>query len=825
MKETKCTTSTGIEAPAAPVEDEGKDLEAAEVVPLVTEATDKAKAKAKAKAEATQDSGSGTQESAKAAKADTDESGTCSIWAMPMPRDSGATEATTDSTCKVSKVSRGSFAVTGSMGSITGETRHPFLQELVEDVGDQRVPAAPVPSGKIGKIHKMDANAQSLPLPSASGNPGAFAVESPMASASSTAGTSVQLAPPLPVATTPSTVSAFAIQPLPDHGTRPTRNTDQIHQGPGAVAVRGRPLFATSTSPGQRQRQNNTTATSTSSNQGLAVANLVDEEVHPAFPAEPQSSTGTTATQKTKDKTKQLKTNILLLAMLLIAIATVAIAVVVSGNKKNNTVASSVAPTISPSAAPTSLEASILSLLPDETISAITNHAGSPQAKAWQWLLQDPSLSSLSSSEERIQQRFALATFFFATQGDKWAVNTHWLDYTVHECEWFQKEEFARKDLIAKFLPGFLTNFFPSTTTVPPRCNVDGLLQQLWLDQNNLAGSIPEELFLLTNLQTVSMALNELQGTISTNVGMLTALEGLSIADLEDAGTIPSEIGVLTNLRFLSIDRNNHQGSIPSELWQLTNLDTLGLTTHPQLKGSLPTEIGLFSNLRWLIMDNCDYSGTIPTEIGLATTLEWLVLLENRFSGTLPSEVGTLPNIVVFSVAGDMMEGTLPTELGLLTTLTLLRFADNQFSGAVPTEFGLLTELNITLSFKHNGFLTGTIPSELGLLSNLYELELQGNQFSGPIPKEFGQLSSLGHLTLANNLLSGMVPLELSALGESLYALTMEGNPLLQGTIPEAVCNVSSTCVGNAMHVCEGEGLSFDCTNLLCGCGCDCDLR
>ncbi|CAB9516019.1 Leucine Rich Repeat [Seminavis robusta] len=510
--------------------------------------------------------------------------------------------------------------------------------------------------------------------------------------------------------------------------------------------------------------------------------------------------------------------------MLLIVLAAVAIAVALSTRKKSNTeefVASSVVPPVSPSEAPTSLQGSILSLFSDKTILAITNHVESPQSKAWQWLLQDPSL--LAFLEDHIKQRFALATFYFATQGDQWSFNTHWLDYTVHECEWFQKPVFARKDRINKFLPGFLTNFFPSA--VPPRCNVHGLVQQLWLDQNNLAGQIPEELFLLTHLQTVSMALNKLQGPISTKVGKLTVLEGLSIADLEDSGTIPSEIGVLTSLRFLSLDRNNHQGSIPSELWRLTNLDTLGMTTHPQLQGVLPTEIGHFTNLRWLIMDNCDYSGTIPTEIGLATTLEWLVLLENQFSGTLPSELGNLPNLVVFSVAGDFMEGTLPTELGLLTTLTLLRFTENQFSGTVPSEFGLLTELNITLSFKNNGFLTGTIPSELGLLSNLYELEFQGNKFSGPIASELGQLSLLGHLTLANNSFSSTVPLDLSALGDSLYALTMEGNPMLQGTIPKAVCNLSSTCVGNARHVCEGGGLSFDCTNLLCGCGCDCEVR
>ena len=111
-------------------------------------------------------------------------------------------------------------------------------------------------------------------------------------------------------------------------------------------------------------------------------------------------------------------------------------------------------------------------------------------------------------------------------------------------------------------------------------------------------------------------------------------------------------------------------------------------------------------------------------------------------------------------------------------------------------------------------------------MSNLGEIDFQGNLLSGQIPSEFGGLSAIGYLTLANNSLSGTVPLEFSALQHSLHTLDLQGNPLLSGTIPEALCDLNNTCVPTTwdMFGCDMElGLSFDCTGVLCGCGCPCE--
>jgi hypothetical protein len=57
----------------------------------------------------------------------------------------------------------------------------------------------------------------------------------------------------------------------------------------------------------------------------------------------------------------------------------------------------------------------------------------SPQSKAMEWLENDPNLGNFSD-EKRIQ-RYALATLFYSTNGDKWTENEFWLSES-EECRW-----------------------------------------------------------------------------------------------------------------------------------------------------------------------------------------------------------------------------------------------------------------------------------------------------------------------------------------------------------------------------------------------------
>ena len=122
--------------------------------------------------------------------------------------------------------------------------------------------------------------------------------------------------------------------------------------------------------------------------------------------------------------------------------------------------------TSSPDAAPSG---PVFESLPAESQENILEDSSSPQAMAWNWLYNDPNAGEMSPSStvtlsrtadddgrlrrllqheirqdhrmtlsalEREQQKFALATLFFATDGESWDKNRYWLSYEKPECEW-----------------------------------------------------------------------------------------------------------------------------------------------------------------------------------------------------------------------------------------------------------------------------------------------------------------------------------------------------------------------------------------------------
>lgn len=557
--------------------------------------------------------------------------------------------------------------------------------------------------------------------------------------------------------------------------------------------------------------------------EGLAVANPV------APPQElPQATNFDSANlpARRERKNKAFQWIALLAIVGLAGIIVLVVALAASGRSSQGEDTTSTAEptatiTASPTLAPTGMEGYLLSLLPSATAEGIRQQVpDSAQGQAFRWLLEDIGTSNPNLPEARILQRFALATLYYATIGEGWAESQHWMDHGIHECYWFNKESFARKDLIGSLFQGYMEEFFPPEEPAPLHCTVDGLYENLWLDANNLAGYIPNQIAMLTSLKTLSIGFNAgLNGPIPTQIGRLSRLEGLFTYFLLNAQEVPSQIGLLTGLRGMYLSSASHRGTIPSEIWGLTKLQTLN-SRPAQLSGTVPTQIGLMTDLRWLDFPNL-VSGTMPTQIGKLTKMHWLEIRETKLSGTIPSQLGLLTKLVFLFVKMNDLTGTVHTELGQLRNLTSLAYMECMFSGTIPSELGQLTQIQQSINLENNR-LTGAVPSELAQVSNLYDLALSENRLSGALPSELGLLTSLGLLKLRNNRFDSTVPLELSWLNRSLYGLSLEGNPFLSGAIPEGLCDINQTCVETSINLCEEHGLSFDCSNNLCGCGCPC---
>jgi len=222
------------------------------------------------------------------------------------------------------------------------------------------------------------------------------------------------------------------------------------------------------------------------------------------------------------------------------------------------------------------------SLLPQELLEPFwQERPSSAQRQAYDWLSHDPHLDTLT--EMRATQRYALATLFFPTQGSAWNDNDHWLSYDYHECDWHSGDEF--------------TVFFESHTMIYPCNNETGAYERLWLPNNNLNGTLPDEVYSLSHLQSMEFIWNgDLLGTITPKIQQLTNLEMLSFGLCQMKGTIPSEIGLLAQLRIFyltTVDANSSKihGNLPAELTNLRNLEQITFA-YNDISGTIPTGLG-----------------------------------------------------------------------------------------------------------------------------------------------------------------------------------------------------------------------------------------
>ena len=184
------------------------------------------------------------------------------------------------------------------------------------------------------------------------------------------------------------------------------------------------------------------------------------------------------------------------------------------------------------------------------------------------------------------------------------------------------------------------------TGNIPPEIGNLTNLQKLYLNDNDLSGSIPwDEIINLTDLESLALSYNQLTGQIPSEIGDLTNLQHLSLSNNQLTGSIPwDEIGNLTMLQALSLGANQLTGSIPAEIGNLTNLQELYLDDN-QFTGQIPAEIGALINLQWLDLNSNQLTGSIPDDIGNLTNLQKLYLNDNDLSGSIPAAICGLSNM------------------------------------------------------------------------------------------------------------------------------------------------------------------------------------
>ena len=94
---------------------------------------------------------------------------------------------------------------------------------------------------------------------------------------------------------------------------------------------------------------------------------------------------------------------------------------------------------------------------------------------------------------------------YFSTSGDEWAKDYHWLSHK-NVCDWNDK-------------------------THGVFCNENKQIISLFMPETNLYGTIPQDIGLLSNMETIKMARNGVAGTIPKSIGIMSSLTELDLSE------------------------------------------------------------------------------------------------------------------------------------------------------------------------------------------------------------------------------------------------------------------------------------------------------
>jgi hypothetical protein len=197
-------------------------------------------------------------------------------------------------------------------------------------------------------------------------------------------------------------------------------------------------------------------------------------------------------------------------------------------------------------------------------------------------------------------EREALLALYNSTDGQNWTNKNGWDgEEVIDECDW---DGITCQDSTVTWL---YLNDNQLTGTLPPALGNLAGLTVLDLSQNQLSGSIPPEIGNLTDLEELALGNNLLDGSIPPEIGNLTGLDHIYLQENQLTGPIPSEIGKLTSLQDLKLGNNELSGSIPAGVGNLENLILLDLRVN-QLTGNIPASFRrLQSDCYVYITGNC----------------------------------------------------------------------------------------------------------------------------------------------------------------------------------------------------------------------------
>ncbi|KAF3434348.1 hypothetical protein FNV43_RR25451 [Rhamnella rubrinervis] len=359
--------------------------------------------------------------------------------------------------------------------------------------------------------------------------------------------------------------------------------------------------------------------------------------------------------------------------------------------------------------------------------------------------------------------------------------------------------------------------------------NLSSSLTSLDLSYSGLQGKFPEKIFLLPNLQVLSLSYNQnLTGffpksnwstspirelTLSRTafsidmsylVRNLKFLNGLYLRTCTFIRSYPPLVmaGNLSKITLLDLSFNNFDGHIPWNIFlnlqQLISLDLSGNNFVGQLPETCTNNSNQISflcdssqhqlldhvpmNLEYLDLSSNNLNGTIPSWLYSLPFLKHLGLASNQFIGTI--QEFHYASLSYLNLEGNKLHGAIPVSVFQQQNLTSLALGGNNLSGAISLDqFSKLKNLEY-LSLSYNNLSLSFNNSDNYTFPNLKYLLLSSCNIS-EFPYFLRASEYLFLLELSQNKIQGNIPKWLWNVGvDTLVFLNLSHN-LLTGHVPE----------------------------------------
>lgn len=488
---------------------------------------------------------------------------------------------------------------------------------------------------------------------------------------------------------------------------------------------------------------------------------------------------------------------LLIVMMLLFIGGGVALGLVMSGTFNKGAISvletypPSIVPTSAPSAPPSSTSHNerydafedILRPL----VGASLDEKGSPQQKAFAWLVDDDVTTTLGDLEDQryIVERYTLVVLYFALHGPDWTTRFSFLSSDEH-CLWNDGDNGVFCDDSSVSRLNLSKNNL--TGAIPPETGHLTSLILLNISENAISGDLPPIFGKLTRLRQLDCGANQLIGSIPSEIFQISSINAVWLEDNHFTGTLPHSVVNATQLEYLSIANNKLNGTIHGNLSGLVSLKEFDLTNN-ELVGSLPS-FGAKPSIQTLHLDGNSFTGSIPASIGKCTSLQILTVFGSLLSGSIPAELAALPALTLIDLERNKLSGIIPPFEATGSNLQRINLNSNQFSGNLDGFFTKVSNRLTDVDFGNNPRISGTIPQSISSYNSLKFLSLNNNSLTGTLPTILGRLTNLEKMTLSFNNVSGEIPSELGLMN-NLTSLSCAGNKL-RGTIPTDLARLTA---------------------------------